>query len=70
MVQPMLPHVIPQTPQPITTWPVGMAMPLVGWPKPPSWVVPLGWLVPGQFNPIATNLIGVSIQQTTTPNLD
>jgi len=55
-------HVVSQTPQPITTWPQGMVMPLVGWPIPLSWVIHLGWLVPGQFNPIATNSTCDTIQ--------
>jgi hypothetical protein len=68
-VEPMLPHVVPQTLQPITTWLEGMAMPLIGWPIP-HWPVPLGWLVPSQFNLIATNSTSVNIQQIITPKLD
>jgi hypothetical protein len=65
----MLPHVVPQTLQPITTRLEGMALLLVGWPIL-HWAVPLGWLVPNQFNPIATNSTSATIQQTITPKLD
>lgn len=61
-VQPILPHVIPQTPQPNTTWHEGMAMLLIGWPILPGWPVPLGWLVFGQFNLIAINSTSATIQ--------
>jgi hypothetical protein len=46
-----------------------MALLLVGWPIL-HWAVPLGWLVPNQFNPIATNSTSATIQQTITPKLD
>jgi hypothetical protein len=66
----MLPHVVPQTLQPITTWLEAMAMPLIGWPIPLGWAVPFGWLVLGQFNLIATNSTSATVQQTITPNLE
>ncbi len=65
----MISHVVPQTLQPITTWLEGMAMPLVCWPIL-HWAIPLGWLVPSQFNLIATNSTSATIQQIITPNFD
>jgi hypothetical protein len=55
----MLPHVIPQTPQPTVPWLEGMAMLPTGWPILPN------WLVPGQFNllPLIQQLLPFNKQQ-------